>query len=130
MVDIRQAYGYSESLLRRVSGRADLPERVNCGIFGWCGKDLDLEWLEWAVRVLLDEEGFRYNLTQGICSMLFAGRACAVAPEKDYLVFPGLTEGRSPTAVLHHYVGESKRSFFQHGWRWALAAGGCPPIVK
>jgi hypothetical protein len=117
MVDCVEAYGYSHSLRARVAGCDRFPDRANIGIFGWLSDELDLGWLEYAVRTLIDEEGPRYNLTQGITSMMFAGRDCDVAPEREYLVLPSLEEGRFPTAVLHHYVAESKRSYFQHGWR-------------
>ena len=45
---------------------------------------------------------------------------CDVAPEADYVVLPSVEEGRQPSVVLHHYVAESKRSYFQHGWRHVL----------
>lgn len=117
MVDVVEAYGYSEALRSELVGGKAFPDRANIGIFGWRGEDLDVDWLEAAVARLLEVEGTHYNLTQGITSMLFAGRACDVAPERDYLVLPSVAEGRRPTAVLHHYVAESKRSYFQHGWR-------------
>ena len=117
MVDVVEAYGYSDALRSRLVGGKPFPDRANIGIFGWRGEDLDLDWLEHAVRTMLDEEGTHYNLTQGITSMLYAGRACDVAPASDYVVLPSVEEGRRPTAVLHHYVAESKRSYFQHGWR-------------
>ena len=120
MVDAVEAYGYSESIRARLVGGKTLPERANIGIFGWRSEDLDIDWLEHAVGTLIREEGLHYNLTQGVASLLFAGRDCDVAPADDYLVLPGLDEGREPTAVLHHYVAESKRSYFQHGWRRVL----------
>ena len=122
MVDVVTAYGYSDAVRSRLVDGRSIPERANIGIFGWRSDDLDLDWLEWAVRTMLEEEGTYYNLTQGITSMLFAGRDCEVAPESEYLVLPDLEEGRHPTAVMHHYVAESKRSYFQHGWRHALRA--------
>ena len=121
MVDVVESYGYSEALRSRLVGGKPFPDRANIGIFGWRGEDLDLDWLEHAVRTLLDEEGTHYNLTQAVTSMLFAGRDCDVAPEDDYVVLPSVKEGRRPTVVLHHYVAESKRSYFQHGW------GTCSP---
>lgn len=120
MVDVMEAYGYSDALRSRLVGGKPFPDRANIGFFGWRAEDLDLDWLEHAVRTMIEEEGTHYNLTQGITSMLFAGRDCAVAPKADYVVLPSLDEGRQPTAVLHHYVAESKRSYFQHGWRIAL----------
>ena len=121
MVDVVESYGYSEALRSRLVGGRPFPDRANIGIFGWRGEDLDLDWLEHAVRTLLDEEGTHYNLTQAVTSMLFAGRDCDVAPEGDYVVLPSVKEGRHPTVVLHHYVAESKRSYFQHGWRHVLS---------
>ena len=121
MVDVVEAYGYSDGLRSRLVGGKPFPDRANIGIFGWQGADLDLDWLEHAVRTMLNEEGTHYNLTQGITSMLYAGRDCDVAPAEDYVVLPSLDEGRQPTVVLHHYVAESKRSYFQHGWRHAAA---------
>jgi hypothetical protein len=49
--------------------------------------------------------------------MLVAGRERIVAPRPEYLTLPSVEEGRSPSAILHHYVAESKRAYFQHGWR-------------
>lgn len=127
MVDVTTAYGYSHALRSRLVGGRVIPERANIGIFGWRGEDLDLEWLERAVRTMLEEEGTHYNLTQGITSMLFAGRDCAVAPEGEYVVLPTVAEGRQPSVVMHHYVAESKRSYFQYGWRHVL--GQFEPIL-
>ena len=120
MVDVVEAYGYSEALRSRLVGGKPFPHKANIGIFGWRGDDLDLDWLEHAVGTMIREEGLHYNLTQGVTSLLFAGRDCDVAPAEDYLVLPSLAEGQHPTAVLHHYVAQSKRSYFQHGWRHVL----------
>ncbi|MFN0220002.1 MAG: hypothetical protein ACKVP4_14460 [Hyphomicrobium sp.] len=117
MIDAIEAYGYSTELRSRICGQTSFPTRANIGIFGWRSEDLDFDWLEWAVGELLRCAGTHYNLTQGIASMLFAGRPCDPAPAEDYVVLPSLAEGRNPTAVLHHYVAQSKRSYFQHGWR-------------
>jgi hypothetical protein len=43
--------------------------------------------------------------------------ACAVAPAADYVTKPGRAESIAPRAVMHHYVAESKRWYFRHGWR-------------
>ena len=45
---------------------------------------------------------------------MFSGHDCAVAPPSDYVVFPSLDEGRDPSVILHHYVAESKRAYFQY----------------
>ena len=117
MIDCDEAYGYSAALRTRVGGSSDFPDRANIGFFGWKSEDVDFDWLEYALETLIAEEGPRYNLTQGLTSMMFAGRRCAIAPENDYIVKPSLSEGMNPTAILHHYVAESKRPYFQksHG---------------
>lgn len=120
MVDCVEAYGYSSALRARVGGSSAFPDRANIGFFGWKSEETDFDWLEYAVKTLVAEEGPAYNITQGLTSMMFAGRDCAIAPEHDYIVLPSPEEGRRPTATLHHYVSESKRSYFQHGWQHIL----------
>jgi hypothetical protein len=61
---------------------------------------------------------------QALTALLLSGQACLRLPEADYRVMPSLAEGKNPTAVLHHYVAHSKRSYFQYGWRRVLADGG------
>lgn len=116
MVDCMTAYGYSDELRRELAGHP-IPDRINIGMFGWRSDDTDVDKLEYWVKTLLEREGTHYNLTQGLCSMMYAGRESEVAPEKDYLVLPDVQEGKIPTAILHHYVAESKRAYFQYGWR-------------
>jgi hypothetical protein len=117
MIDCVEAYGYSHELRAEIAGRTDFPDRANIGFLGWASDQIDFEWLEYAIGKLVEAEGLRYNLTQGLTSMMFAGRKCSVAPEHLYIVKPSVKEGRKPTGILHHYVAESKRSYFQEGWR-------------
>lgn len=116
MVDCTTAYGYSDALRRELAGHP-IPDRINIGMFGWKSDDVDVDKLEYWVKTLLEREGTHYNLTQGLCSMMYAGRESDVAPETDYLVLPDVGEGKAPTAIMHHYVAESKRAYFQYGWR-------------
>lgn len=117
MVDCVESYGYSEKLRSELSGAKSFPQRANIGIFGYKSDDLDPDWLEFALGALVQSEGPKYNITQGLTSMLFADRDCSIAPEQDYIVLPSLAEGRNPSSVLHHYVAHSKRAYFQDGWR-------------
>jgi hypothetical protein len=117
MVDCIENYGYTAGLRAEVCGKSDFPSKANIGFFGWKSEEVDFDWLEFALRTLMEREGPKYNITQGLTSMMFAGRLCSIAPEKDYVVLPSLAEGRRPQAVLHHYVAHSKRSYFQYGWR-------------
>jgi hypothetical protein len=66
---------------------------------------------------LITQEKTSYYLEQALIAMLMAGRPCAIAPVADYVTKPGRKEGSTPGAVMHHYVAESKRWYFQQNWR-------------
>jgi hypothetical protein len=51
---------------------------------------------------------------------MVAGRPCDIAPGDDYVTLPRMPEARDCRAVMHHYVAESKRWYFQENWRRAL----------
>lgn len=129
MVDVERFYGYSEQLMERLAGQP-IPDLINVGLCGLDSGNIDWEEMERWCQVLLEEEGASYFQEQALVAMLMAGRERAVAPARDYRVLPSLEEGRQPTAVMHHYVAESKRSYFQHGWRrvWreAMPASSLP----
>jgi hypothetical protein len=122
MVDCGEAYGYSAALRAEIGGSANFPSKANIGFFGWLSDEVDFDWVEYALKTMMEREGPRYNITQGLTSMMFADRDCDVAPAEDYIVLPDIAEGRRPRAVLHHYVAHSKRSYFQHGWRRIASA--------
>jgi len=114
------SYGYSFELMRELAGR-DPPERVNVGVCGLRSDAIDWDRLEYWCREMLEREGTHYFQEQALTAMLLAGQECHRFGPPDYIVLPSLAEGRTPAAALHHYVSSSKRSYFQHGWRRALA---------
>ncbi len=116
MVDAEPAYGYSDALMEFLTG-VPIPALVNVGFFGFRSEAIDWDRLERWARTLEEREGAHYFEEQALSAMLAAGHDCAVAPATDYVVRPSLAEGERPTAVLHHYVAESKRAYFQHAWR-------------
>ena len=120
-VDIETSYGYSRPLLDSLAG-APLADRVNVGLCGLDSSQLDWERLEHACRVLREREGTHYYLEQAIVAMLVAGRACTVAPAADYVTLPRPPEVHACRAVMHHYVADSKRWYFQENWRRALVS--------
>ena len=119
MVDIVSAYGYSRELLRELAD-GPLPEKANIGIFGLQSESIDWEQVEYWLKTFLEREGTHYNVTQGLSCLYLAGQNCAVAPEKDYLLLPDRKESQSPTAIMHHYVAESKPWYFRYGWKHIL----------
>lgn len=116
MVDVSSYYAYS-SQLRHELVDSPIPEAVNVGVLGLKSEDIDFDRIQHWLSVLLRREGARYPIDQPLCSLMLAGRNCAIMPPDDYVVFPSLEEGRFPESVLHHYVAESKRAYFQYGWR-------------
>lgn len=128
-VDCETSYGYSPALMGELAG-APIADRVNVGLTGLNGAELDWEKLEHWCRVLLEREGVSYYLEQALIAMLVAGRSCAVAPAGDYITRPSSTEADACTAVMHHYVATSKRWYFQSNWRRALARTGSVPAKQ
>ena len=116
MVDVDDAYGYSARLLRELAGVA-LPAKVNVGVCGLASDQIDWDRLEYWSRVLVEREGTHYLMEQALVAMLVAGKTCAVAPAKDYIVAPSRRESESPTGVLHHYTAQAKAWYFRFGWR-------------
>ena len=116
MVDVANAYGYPLPLMAELAGAA-IPDRINVGLTGLQSDKIDWEKIESWCRRLIEAHGTSYYLEQALVAMLVAGQPCAVAPAADYLLAPAEQECRAPSAVLHHYVANSKRGYFRHAWR-------------
>jgi hypothetical protein len=116
-VDIETSYGYSRPLLVSLSG-APLAELVNVGLTGLRSDLIDWDRIEFWCKRLIDAEGPHYYLEQALIAMMLAGGACAVAPAEDYVTLPLQPEASECRAVMHHYVAESKRWYFQRNWRY------------
>jgi hypothetical protein len=121
MQDVMSAYGYSTALMKELAGGCDVPGRLNSGLYALHGPSIDWDRLEYWCRTQLEREGTSYLQEQALTALLLAGNSAEALSAADYIVLPSLAEGRAPTAVLHHYVAHSKRSYFQHGWRHVLA---------
>jgi hypothetical protein len=120
LVEETSAYGYSPRLMRELAGD-EPPACVNVGVCGLRSDTIDWDRLEYWCREMLEREGTHYFQEQALTAMLLTGQECHRFGPPDYVVMPSLAEGRRPAAALHHYVSNSKRSYFQHGWRRALA---------
>jgi hypothetical protein len=115
-VDSETSYGYSPALLQELA-RGPVAPRINVGLCGLRSEQLDWEKLEFWTRTLIERESSHYYLEQALVALLLAGRDCSVTPESDYVTLPGLPEATECHAVMHHYVADSKRWFFQQNWR-------------
>ena len=120
MLDVHDAYGYPAATLAALAGRP-VPACVNVGICGFRSEALDWDLLEhWATQ-LIARHGMSYYLEQALVALLAATTDPLRLPRADYLLMPDLAECQSPTAALHHYVDLSKRGYFRHAWRHAIA---------
>lgn len=118
-VDCETSYGYSRPLLEQLAG-APLADLVNVGLTGLQSETLDWGRLERWCAELIARERTSYYLEQALVAMLVADRPCAIAPASDYVTKPDGDEARACRAVMHHYVADSKRWYFQQNWRTAL----------
>jgi hypothetical protein len=118
MLDVRNAYGYSDEILSSLCERP-IPALVNTGVLGLPSHELDWDRLEHWTRALLERHGSSYYLEQALVALSIAGRPAVRLPKLDFLLMPSETEARHPTAVMHHYVDLSKRGYFRHAWREA-----------
>lgn len=116
-VDCQESYGYSRALMERLAG-APIPPLVNVGVCALRSDALDWERLESWCAELIARERTHYYLEQALVAMLMAGQPDRVVlPATEYRTMPDEAEVLSPQAVMHHYVAESKRWYFRHGWR-------------
>ncbi len=121
MLDIANAYGHSEALMQELAGHP-IPSRVNTGLCGLRNEDIDWDRLEYWSKHLIERDRMRYLHEQALTAMLLAGRTSAIAPEDAYIALPSRQEAMRPTAVMHHYVAESKAWYFRYAWHQALAS--------
>lgn len=119
--DVENAYGYPLELLHELAGRP-VDELVNTGLLGLRSDGMDWERMEYWCRTLIERAGTHYYQEQALVALHLAGRASVAAPICDYVTFPKPPEARDCRAVMHHYVADSKRWYFQRNWRRSLAS--------
>jgi hypothetical protein len=119
MKDVVRAYGYDLSVLEKLVGKP-VPDLVNTGILGLRSDLIDWNRMEWWCRTLIEDHGTHYYQEQALMAMHLATQEHVALSGEDYLVLPGEAEAHSRSAVLHHYVANSKKWYFRHCWRGTL----------
>jgi hypothetical protein len=119
MQDIADAYGYSAELLANLS-QSPVLSKVNVGLYGLDRAAIDWARIEFWCKKQLDSEGSSYLQEQGLTALELTAQHALGLSDTRYQLMPGLAEGQSPAAVMHHYVAHSKRSYFQTCWRRAI----------
>jgi hypothetical protein len=128
MQDVSSAYGYPLNFLNELGGGSIL-DRVNVGLYSLSAASIDWEIIEFWCRRQIESFGPSYFQEQALTAMLLSQLEAKSLPQRDYVVMPNLMEGREPSAVMHHYVAHSKRSYFRHSWRRIAGFSPESPIV-
>jgi hypothetical protein len=115
MQDIRNAYGYTAALMQELAG-CNVPDKVNVGLYALDRNLIDWNRLEYWCRIQIEREKRNYLQEQGLTALLIAKQKGSPLSASDYVLMPDIDEGFAPKAIMHHYVSQSKRSYFQHGW--------------
>jgi hypothetical protein len=118
--DIQNAYGYPLDELDGLAG-VPVPRCLNTGILGLRSDSIDWHKLEWWCAKLIAAGGPQYYQEQALVALMLAGQRQIVAPIDDYVIWPTSPEATACQAVMHHYVAESKKWYFQQNWRRVLS---------
>jgi len=127
-VDCEESYGYPRAQLEALCG-ARLPDLCNVGLTGLQSESLDWDELERWCAALTERGRSSYYLEQGLVAMLASRQTCAVAPAADYVTLPRPPEDLACSAVMHHYVAQSKRAYFRSNWRTVLRRAGVSETI-
>jgi len=116
MVDCENSYGYSFSLMEKLSGHK-ITEKANVGAIGMNSTLINWPELESWVKQMEELEGRSYYLEQALSVMLVAGKDCVILNKDQYIVNPDGKTIINGTGVLHHYVDLSKKGYYNTAWR-------------
>lgn len=114
--DVTNSYGYSNDLMYSLAND-QIPQKLNVGMLGLKSEEIDWEKIEYWCKKMIEAEGTSYYQEQAIVAMMLSGRECDIAPLSDYIVMPEPEEVINLTAVMHHYVADSKPWYFRYGWK-------------
>jgi hypothetical protein len=114
MSDYQNSYGYSPALIENVMGAPLLP-MVNTGLCGLRSEKIDWDELEHWARALQAAEGTNHFSEQCLTAMTITRHGGVIAP-REYLILPSEHESQAPSAVMHHYVAESRTWYHVYGW--------------
>jgi hypothetical protein len=116
LYDPISSYYYSLWLMEKLAGNKINPN-INVGVAGLKSEDINWDELEYWIKTLEEKGGTNYLLEQALSAMLVAGKEITIADRAAYIVMPDKSDVESPSAVLHHYVAESKEWYFKSAWK-------------
>ncbi len=101
------SYHYTIELMEELSGGKIIPN-LNVGAVGLKSEQINWDKLEAWIGTLEENQGTNYLLEQALSAMLVSGQNPKIANKCDYVVMPEQGEVDAPSAILHHYVADSK----------------------
>jgi hypothetical protein len=120
MKDIEESYGYSQTLMKELTGASEIPDKLNVGVAGIPSSKIDWEKLERWTGEMLKREGSSYLQEQALTAMIAANESYIFLDEQAYKVMPSI-QGNTIPETLHHYVADSKYDCFVKGWKKIIA---------
>ncbi len=116
MQDIGNAYGYSIGLMNELAGQTIL-NKVNVGLYALDRSRIEWNRIESACSTQIEREKPNYLQEQALTAIALTWQNGRALDALNYRLLPDVDEGSQPTAILHHYVAHTKRSYFTSGWR-------------
>jgi len=113
---IKNAYSSSISYLSELAGQP-VRQRVNTGLLGLRGIEIDWEQMEFWSKKLVKDAGKPPLLEQTLWGLHLTGRECVVPNPEDYLLLPEPPEVHECKAIMHHYISHSRKWYFQQSWK-------------
>jgi len=118
--DIKDSYSCSIETLNSLA-RQPIISKFNAGLVGV--RSIDVEWgkMEFWSKKIIAEGGPSHLHEQTLWALHFTEHDCVALDHKDYMLLPNPTECHECRAVMHHYVAQSRKWYFQKNWRRFIA---------
>lgn len=115
--DCWESYGYTRELCEELTEGSQLPKAINIGVLGMRADLVDWGKIESWIPVLIEREGWKYNITQCITAMILSSQPIAFLPSAEYRVYPKKPTNSRAIRVMEHYVSDSKPFYFSTAWK-------------
>jgi len=113
------SYQYSFDLMQSLC-KEKVRTNLNVGAIGLKSESINWTFLEDWTAAMEESEGSSYYLEQALSAMLVAGQMVEIADPAQYIVLPDEHEALLPSAVMHHYVAESKEWYLKRSWELVI----------
>lgn len=113
MLDHWSNYGHPVEVLEQIVGTPIIPN-VNSGLVGLRSETIDWDRVEFWLAEMEQRGGRLVFFEQGLTAILLSQTQAIALPKDEYVVCPTRRETKRPTAVFHHYAGNSKFRYLRY----------------